>query len=282
MYIRLFFLLLTFESGYLKNAEASAERHPEVYDDTEESAVIALARYLRDHCDDVKNAIAIESPLGPHKNYRALSPEDQEAFNHLVYSRLFNDASSVLPFTEGALIAAFMNIIHMDELDEHPHLEGYRHLGISDEQIETAQQLLQENVTTIRDRARQEFALISPPSARTRDKRMQLLGSEIIALFQREIGIDTQKALEVLSHLQRLHEKAVYPWQETAGASANTTLTMASPPPTLHDFLNFYEEPQQSIEALRAQYNWLHYASIGVGGLAIATFAASFFKSSKE
>ena len=273
MFIQILLLLLSMGCLYSQYVEASSvwfSEQEEHYDTTEERVIVLLGDYLRDNHTWVKELVLGEKPLGDDRDYAHLSEGDQEKIDAFIYSRLLTKAMEELPFTEGALIAAFMSIQHLDPLDLHPHKEAYRHLGISDDQVKTAKELIQQNFEDIQKGIENDYNL----TKRSPDLLRGALGSRILALLEEHLEIQTEEAIEIFTHLQRLERRDHYEWRKqetTEGVAEGVAENDEKKTAFSLDLLNTYQGLPQPTHLQR---NWKHYlgltaAGIGLGGGAL-------------
>ncbi len=171
-----------------------------------------------------------------------------------------------------------MNIQYVDDLGEHQHKEEYRHLGISDEQIREAHDLIQVNFESIRQRLRDNPALRGASSERLR----QALGSDILTLLEAEMNLKTEEAFEIFTHLQRVERLERHQWGEEGG-SASRTLTDAGAGPAADDAeerepfsLDLLKAYPTSSRRLHLPIDWSRYAGIGATGIGIGAIIAFF------
>tara|TARA_R110002095_G_scaffold140540_2_gene122060 strand:- start:504 stop:1310 length:807 start_codon:yes stop_codon:yes gene_type:complete len=260
---------------------ASAEyQHHEV---TSEKALILLGTFLKKHHDQIKKSVIASAPFGEDINYAQLSSGQREQLDNFISSQLIVEAQRALPLSMGEIIAAFMHVHLMEDLDENPYQEAYHDHGISDLQIKEASQLIHDNFHRLRTNIQENADVSRIAKKHQVDFLIQALGEEIIDLLQENMKIDISAALEIYAYLQRLErilvlqKKEEREWNLSGGVAASsssstekeqTNLVLASSFSSSDVRPSHLDDRPSHLEK-----HWQTYALI-TGGLGIAALIA--------
>ena len=251
---------------------ASADdQHQEV---VSENATTIVANFLRDHRDEVKRNVIATSPFGEDVDYAQLSSGQREQLENFISSQLITEAQQSLPLSMGEILAAFMYVYHLEDLDKNPYKEIYHDHDISDLQIKKASQLIKDNFHRLRTNIQENSDVSRIPKKNQVNFLIQALGEEIIDLLQTSLKIDLASALEIYTYLQRLERIHALQKQERIKRDIDEGVSIADSSYTPKDkesllLASSFAESDLYHAKSHLDKHWQTYALI-TGGLGIA------------
>lgn len=263
-------------------SSSATEEHHEV---TSDNAANLVAKFLMTHRDRIKQSVIASHPFGEDVDYAQLSSGQREQLENFVSSQLIVEAQRALPLSMGEILAGFMYVHHLEDLDENPYKEAYHDLGISDSQVKEASLLIRDNFHRLRTNIQENANVSRIPKKHQVDFLIQALGEEIIELLQTSMKIELSAAIEIYEHLQRLERIHALQKQEqmeqniAEGVSIPGSSYSHKEKPNLLLASSFAESDLPHSKS-HLKSHWQTYALI-TGGLGIAALIA-FLKSESD
>lgn len=262
--------------SFLENTPCLASAEYQHHEIASENATTLVAKFLKENHDEIKRSVIATRPFGEDIDYAQLSSEQREQLNNFISSQLIMEAQRALPLSMGEIVAAFMYVCHLEDLDENPYEESYHDQGISDLQLKHASQLIRDNFHRLRTNIQENADVSQIAKKHQVDFLIQALGEEIINLLQTSMKIDLAAAIETYTYLQRLERIHALQKQErieqdiSDGISDSRSKSSQKENPCLVLAGSF---SKSDIPASHLEKHWHTYALI-TGGLGIAALIA--------
>lgn len=273
MTIKMIIVLVTMV--YLKTTPCFASKKDPHHDIASDNAATLVANFMHKHHDEIKRKVIASHPFGEDIDYAQLSSGQREQLEQFIDSQLVMEAQDALPLSMGEVLAAFMYVEHLEDLDENPYKKSYRDCGISNAQIEEASQLIHDNFHRLRTNI-QENANVSRIAKKHQvNFLIHALGEEIINLLQTNMKVDLAAAIEIYTYLQQLEK--IYALQEkeridrdrSEGASSSSASSSSTKTKESSGLLLARSFSKKDIPPSHLEKHWQTYAYI-TGGLGIA------------
>ncbi|HBN22854.1 MAG TPA: hypothetical protein DD412_06415 [Holosporales bacterium] len=248
-------------------------QHHEIASD---NATNLVAKFLKEHHDEVKRSVIATHPFGEDVDYAQLSLGQQEQLDNFVSSQLIMEAQRALPLSMGEIIAGFMYNMHLDDLDENPYKEVYHDHGISNLQIKEASLLIRNNFHRLKTNIQENADVSRIPKKHQVDFLIQALGEEVIDLLQTNMKIDLAAAIEIYTYLQKLERIHALHKQEKVERDISDGIPTSSSSQKEKPCLvlaSSFSESDITRPPSHLTKHWQTYAMI-TGGLGIAALVA--------